>query len=300
MIKTSFELEIPADVPRSAHNEYIKNYTAITRNTGRLMLFACDQKIEHLNHDFYGSGISTDAAHPEHIFAIATQGMIGALATNFGLIARYGLKYPSINYLVKLNSKTDLIKTEQQDPFSQQLWSIQDLITFKKNSGLSICGIGYTIYLGSEFEHEMLKQAAQAIFDAHQYGLITILWIYPRGKSISNDQDPQLVAGATGVANALGSDFVKVKPPKNIADIDQAVKAAGNTKVICAGGKMVNAVSFLQELYEQLHHGTQGNATGRNIFQKTLPEAVALTKAIAAIVFENKDAETALSIYTGK
>ncbi|HZW61667.1 MAG TPA: hypothetical protein VFF04_05580 [Candidatus Babeliales bacterium] len=300
MAKLSFELEIPADVPRAVHDEYIKNYSAITRNTGRLMLFACDQKIEHLNNDFYGPGIAPDAAHPEHIFAIAQQGTIGALATSFGLIARYGSKYSNINYLVKLNSKTDLVKTEQKDPFSQQLWTMQDLITFKKNSGLSICAIGYTIYLGSEFEHEMLHQAAQAIFDAHQHGLITVLWIYPRGKSITDDQEPHLVAGATGIANALGADFVKVKPPKDIAAIDQAVKAAGNTKIICAGGKMIDAASFLQELYEQLQHGTQGNATGRNIFQKSLPEAVSLTKAIAAIVFENKDPKTALSIYTGK
>ncbi len=46
---------VPADVPADMKNEYVKNFLAITHNSGKLMLFAGDQKIEHLNDDFYGS-----------------------------------------------------------------------------------------------------------------------------------------------------------------------------------------------------------------------------------------------------
>ena len=54
---TREEVRVPADVMPEARDEYITNYLKATRETGRLMLFACDQKIEHLNKDFYGEGI---------------------------------------------------------------------------------------------------------------------------------------------------------------------------------------------------------------------------------------------------
>ncbi len=298
---STFHVDIPADVPHSVEQEYSKNYLAITKNSGRLMLFACDQKMEHLNNDFYGTNIHPDALSPEHIFSIAQQGTIGALATHLGLIARYGRRYHDIDYIVKLNGKTNLIAPEQQDPFSQQLWSVYDVMTFKKSSGLKVRGVGYTVYLGSEYEQEMLSQAAEIIYEAHQYGLIAIIWIYPRGKALRDDQDPQLVAGAAGVAVSLGADFVKLKAPKHMADLARAVSAAGTTKVICSGGSTIEPQMFLHNLYEQLHQGkTAGAATGRNIFQKSLPEALAFTRAISALIFDNYTVEDALALYQGK
>ena len=51
------DVRVPMDVPADVRETYISNYLAATRSTGRLMLFACDQKVEHLNADFYGEGI---------------------------------------------------------------------------------------------------------------------------------------------------------------------------------------------------------------------------------------------------
>jgi fructose-bisphosphate aldolase/6-deoxy-5-ketofructose 1-phosphate synthase len=311
---------IPTDIPESAHATYRHNYNLITKNTGRLFLFACDQKIEHLNNDFESPPAHPDAADPEHLFRIASQGRIGAMATHLGLIARYGHAYPSIPYIVKLNAKTNLLDHDTftcaqnccctaHDPVSLQLNSVQEVIEFQQESQLQIAGVGFTLYLGSEHEPLMLEQAAHTIFTAHQHGLITILWVYPRGHAISDDQDPHLIAGAAGVANSLGADFVKIKPPhaktqaQDLADLSrsnfqalQAVtRAAGNTGVICSGGKKEDAQLFLQMLYAQLHvGGTRGCATGRNIFQRSLPDAVALTQAIAALVFDDADLEDAL------
>ncbi len=55
---TRDDVHVPADVSEEARETYIDNYIAATRGTGRLMLFACDQKIEHLNDDFYGENIA--------------------------------------------------------------------------------------------------------------------------------------------------------------------------------------------------------------------------------------------------
>ncbi len=297
------DVKVPAGVPKGARDEYVKNYLEITKKTGRLMLFAGDQKVEHLNNDFYGEGIAEDDADPEHLFQVASQGEIGVFATQIGMIARYGQDYKNVAYLVKLNSKTNLVKTEQMDPFSNQWLDVAKIAEFKKNSGLKIVAVGYTIYLGSEFEKDMLHQAANIVYEAHKHGLVVVLWIYPRGKAVADEKDPHLIAGATGVGACLGADFVKVNYPKKEgaerAEImKEAVVAGGRTKVVCAGGSSTDVRKFLQRLHDQIYiSGAWGNATGRNIHQKTLKEAVAMCNAISAITLHGKSTDEAMTIY---
>lgn len=297
---------VPLDVPKAMRDTYVKNYMEITKGTGRLMLFAGDQKVEHLNDDFFGEGVPEDDADPEHLFKIASKAKIGVFATQLGLIARYGMDYKDIPYLIKVNSKTHLVETSQADPFSNLWYDVDQVAEFKENSGLDILGVGYTIYLGSEFEAEMLVQAAQVIYDAHQHGMVSVLWIYPRGTAVKDEKDPHLIAGATGVGACLGSDFVKVNYPKKegakSAEIfKEAVKAAGRTRVVCAGGTSDEAEAFLKKLYDQIHiSGAQGNATGRNIHQKSLDEAVRMCNAVYAITVEDASVEQALKVYKGE
>ena len=47
------DYNIPADVPDDLADTYLENLMAATCGTGFMNLFACDQKIEHLNDDFY-------------------------------------------------------------------------------------------------------------------------------------------------------------------------------------------------------------------------------------------------------
>lgn len=297
------DIMVPLDVPEAVRDTYIRNYLSITRESGRLMLFAGDQKVEHLNSDFYGENIHPDDSDPEHLFRIASSASIGVFATQLGLIARYGRDYPKVPYLVKLNSKTNLVKTSQTDPFSNQWIDVKQVVDFQKNSGLRILAVGYTIYLGSDYEKEMLRQAAQIVLKAHAHGLITVLWIYPRGKAVADEKDPHLIAGATGVAACMGSDFVKINYPKKKGHesgeiFKEAVLAAGRTRVVCAGGSSVDAKSFLQRLHDQIFiSGASGNATGRNVHQKPFKQAVRMCNAIYAITVDGKTVEEALKIY---
>ena len=300
------DVVVPLDVPEAVREDYIKNYLTITRNSGRLMLFAGDQKVEHLNSDFYGEGIHPDDGDPEHLFRIANQSNIGVFATQLGLIARYGMDYPDVPYLVKLNSKTNLVKASQSDPFSNQWLDVRKVVDFRDNSGLNILAVGYTVYLGSEYEAEMLHQAAQIVYNAHQHGLITVLWVYPRGKVVPDEKDPHLIAGATGVAACLGSDFVKVNYPKKEGHeskelFEEAVLAAGRAKVVCAGGSSVDVKGFLQRLHDQIFvSGASGNATGRNIHQKSLEEAIRMCNAIYAMTVNGVNVEEATKVYNSK
>lgn len=296
-------IRIPTDIPESAKEEFVRNYKTMTHETGRLMLFAGDQKIEHLNDDFYGEGIPPEDNNPEHLFKIASQAKIGVFAAQLGLVARYGRDYPDVPYLIKLNSKTSLVKTTQSDPISTALYDVGQVIEFKQNSDLNILGIGYTVYLGSEYEAQMLSEAAQYIYEAHQHGLLSVIWCYPRGKAVPDETDPHLIAGAAGTISAIGGDFVKVNVPKKDGKADpallkEATVAAGRTQVVCAGGSSKGVEDFLTELHGQIHiGGTSGNATGRNIHQKPLDQAVKFANAIYAITVEDKSVEEAMKVY---
>jgi class I fructose-bisphosphate aldolase len=304
-IITRDQVRVPADVPAAARETYVNSFLSATHGTGRLMLFACDQKVEHLNDDFHGEGIDPSDAEPEHLFRIGSQGVCGVLAGQRGLIAHYAADYPEINYLVKMNSKTPLVPASQEDPYSPQLYSIDTVLDLRDN-GVNVVGIGYTIYLGSEYEASMMTEASQLIADAHANGLIVVLWIYPRGKAVANEKDAHLIAGAAGLACCLGSDFVKVNPPKG-TDTDpsavllkEATSASGRTGLVCAGGSTVDATTFLTQLHDQIHvGGAVGNATGRNIHQRSLDEAVRLTKAISAITLADYSVDDALKVFSG-
>ena len=304
------EAYIPADVPEELVDDFLQNLMAATNGTGRMNLFACDQKIEHLNDDFYDGGnkIPLTSNDPKHLFEIGSrahkEGTIGVFAGQYGLISRYAKDYPDIPYLIKMNSKSHLIKTAQREPISMSMCNMDDVNNLRLN-GVNVVGIGYTIYLGSEHEPEMLSEAAMLIAEAHQHGLIAVTWIYPRGSAVPDEFDPQLISGASGLACCIGADFTKVNYPKTPFDgmtipesLGIAVESAGRTGLICSGGGSLPPDEFLGRLWDQVNiSGARGAATGRNIHQKPIEEAVKMCAACHALICDGATVEEALKIY---
>lgn len=298
---------IPLTVSKNKKNKYLENYKIATLDTGKLFIFAGDQKVEHLNDDFYGPNIALENANPSHLFNIASESKGLVLATQMGLIANYGNLYKDVPYLIKINSKTHLNKNKSE-AISSAWYDIDDVLRFEEQSNLNIIGIGYTIYLGSKYEHIMLKEAAQLIYKAHQAGLLAVIWAYTRNSSIKNENDIHLVAGAAGVAACLGADFAKVNYPyqaknqkKAAHDYKEVTMAAGLTKILCVGGSMKNAKSYLSHLHNQLNiSNTKGVAIGRNIHQRSLKDAIRFSQAVSSLVFHNQSLKDANLILEGK
>ena len=299
------ELKIPLTVPAPKQREYRKNFALATAGSGSLLLFAGDQKVEHLNSDFIGTGITLEDASPEHLFQIAAASPVGVFATHLGLIAQYGASYPKIPYLVKLNGRSNL--SQNTEKLMSKAWlSVNDVVEFKKQSRLNILGVGYTVYLGGEKESKMLKEAAEIVNEAHKNGLLAIIWMYPRGKNV-NEDDIHTIAGGAGVAAALGADFVKVKYPyntknKGVAEsFREVIKAAGRTRVICVGGSKQDAKELITYAYNQKHTaGSNGLAVGRNLHQRPLKDAIMLATALALVINHDTGLEDALAVYSGK
>jgi fructose-bisphosphate aldolase/6-deoxy-5-ketofructose 1-phosphate synthase len=282
---------IPADVPGAQEQRFVENYIKLTRDIDRAFFFSCDHKIEHLDH-----------IRPEHFFYIAKSANV-VMATHLGLIARYGRQYKDVVYIAKLNAKTNIIKPEMADSMSAPLWSVADVVAVAQKGEISLCGIGLTVYLGSAHEERMLSWAAHTIFQAHQHGLIAVLWVYPRGKAVTDEDSGDILAGAVGVATSLGADVVKIKipaagTPSRIQSFNTIVASAGNTKVVYAGGQKKDERLLFDELDAYIHEGgVSGIALGRNIFQRPLEHAVALARIVSEMVYQDMAAEAALSAY---
>jgi DhnA family fructose-bisphosphate aldolase class Ia len=102
------KISIPLSVPKNKRSEYERNFKIATAGTGKLLLFAGDQKVEHLNDDFFGPNIDPADASPEHLFQIAKNIPGAVLATHIGLLSSYGEKYKQLPFILKIDAKSNI------------------------------------------------------------------------------------------------------------------------------------------------------------------------------------------------
>jgi class I fructose-bisphosphate aldolase len=79
--------------------------------------------------------------------------------------------------------------------------------------------VGATIYFGSEESTRQIQEISQVFAQAHELGLVTVLWCYTRNSAFKKDKDYHVSADLTGQANHLGvtieADIIKQKLPEN-------------------------------------------------------------------------------------
>jgi class I fructose-bisphosphate aldolase len=79
-------------------------------------------------------------------------------------------------------------------------------------------GVGATVYFGSEESTRQLREVTAAFSEAHELGMVTVLWCYIRNSAFKVDGvNHESSADLTGQANHLGvtieADFIKQKQP---------------------------------------------------------------------------------------
>ena len=120
--------------------------------------------------------------------------------------------------------------------------------------------------------------------EAHKKNLPVIVWIYPRGKSIKEKKPEELMVYAARTALEIGADIVKIQYFGKFKDLSWAVKSAGKTKIVVAGGTKKGEKEFLKQVHEIMDAGCIGLAIGRNVWQH--PKPLEITKKIKEIVFK--------------
>ncbi len=194
----------------------LNNFSRIL-NTGRLAgtgytsILPVDQGIEHSAGASFAP--NPDYFDAEKIVELAIEGGCNAVASTFGVLGMTARKYAhKIPYLVKFNHNELMTYPNQykQIPFGniKQCWD------------MGAAAVGATIYFGSDDSTNQIQYVSDMFAEAHQYGMVTVLWCYIRNSAFKvNGVDYHSSADLTGQANHLGAtiqaDIVKQKLPTN-------------------------------------------------------------------------------------
>jgi len=247
---------------------------------GRSMLLAYDQGFEHgPSLDFNNKNVD-----PAYIMEIAAKGGFNGIVFQKGLAEKY---YDGrVPLIIKVNGKSSLVKGE---PDSKQNCSVEYAVS------LGAKGIGYTIYLGSQFEGNMFQEFGKIQQEAHEHGIPAIAWIYPRGQAVANDTSREIVSYAARVGLELGADAVKIKYTGDPESFSWAVKSAGHARVFMSGGpKTKTDEDFVSQVRGVIQAGATGLAVGRNVWQNENPLQIA--DALKKVIFKEKAIEPSIGV----
>ncbi|MDX1916403.1 MAG: class I fructose-bisphosphate aldolase [Rickettsiaceae bacterium] len=268
--------------------------------TGKLVILPVDQGFEHgPDRSFAKNPLSYD---PEYHIKIAIEAGLSAYAAPFGFLSacRPSL-LAQIPTILKINSNNSLSPASNA-PDQAITSSVKDALY------LGCAGVGITIYPGSSNWLEMLEEAKEIIREAAACGLISVVWSYPRGESISKEGESSvdICAYAAHIAALIGAHIIKVKPPTNYIEQKAAreifeqekinietvasrvmhVKKScfsGKRLVLFSGGASKDKGELLEEIKALKEGGATGSIIGRNIFQRQRDEALSLLEEICNI-----------------
>lgn len=240
---------------------------------GRFAFLAYDQGLEHGPEDFRGN---PESVSPRFVLELARDFGYTAVVFQQGVALASRRLCPEVPRLIKLNGKAGLSKG---DPYSPLLCPVEYAV-----GELDARAVGYTLYPGSEHEPPMFREFAQVVRDAARFGVPVIAWVYPRGKAVANDEAPEVIAYAARIAYELGADIAKVKWPGDRESFRWVCQVAAETKVVLSGGPTTESPKeFLDLLTQVMEAGGAGVAVGRNVWQRRLAEAQAISKEIVRI-----------------
>jgi len=273
--------------------------------TGKLVILPVDQGFEHGPARSFAS--NPPAYNPLYHFELAIEAGCSAYAAPLGFIeAGARASAGEIPLILKVNDADSL--RSDPDPAQALTAGVRDALR------LGCCAVGFTVYPGSAHENEMYGQLRKIAAEAKDAGLAVVVWSYPRGASLSSEDETAIdvVAYAAQIAAQLGAHVIKVKLPS--ARIAQAAARdvyakqaipiaapaervrhivecafAGRRIVIFSGGARIDDDdAFLEEIRAIQAGGGFGSIIGRNTFQRPRAKALRLLRQVMAI-YEGKD-----------
>ncbi|MEN0019316.1 MAG: class I fructose-bisphosphate aldolase [Planctomycetota bacterium] len=203
-------------VPTDRNPNVLRNFNSIL-NTGRLAgtgyvsILPVDQGIEHSAGASFAP--NPDYFDPENIVRLAIEGGCNAVASTYGVLGSVARNFAhKIPFLVKFNHNELMTypNTFNHIPFG----------SVRQCYEMGAIAVGATIYFGSEESGEQIQYVSDMFAEAHELGMVTVLWCYLRNNAFKvNGVDYHSSADLTGQANHLGAtiqaDIVKQKLPTN-------------------------------------------------------------------------------------
>ena len=268
--------------------------------TGKLVILPVDQGFEHGPARSFAPNPA--GYEPHYHWQLAVSAGLSAFAAPLGMIEDGASSFAgAIPSILKVNSSNSL-SAEKDAPTQAITGSVKDALR------LGCAAIGYTIYPGSNAQFDMMNDLRELIAEAKAAGLATVVWSYPRGKTVSKDGETALdiVAYGAHMAALLGAHIIKVKLPTDALDLGEAKKVyeaqnipratltqrvahvvqscfGGRRIVVFSGGGAKGEDSVFDDARAIRDGGGNGSIIGRNSFQRPHDKALALLAGLVDI-----------------
>lgn len=268
--------------------------------TGKMIILPVDQGFEHgPARSFAPNPAGYD---PHYHYQLAIDAGLNAYAAPLGFLEAGADTFAGqIPTILKMNSANSLSRAK--DAADQAVTaSVKDALR------LGCSAIGFTIYPGSDGMYDMFEEIRELSREAKEYGLATVIWSYPRGGEVSKDGElaVDIVAYAAHMAALLGAHIIKVKLPTAylenadakkvyekqgipIATLDQRVAHVvqscfnGRRIVVFSGGAAKGEDAIYDDARAIRDGGGNGSIIGRNSFQRSREDALALFDELVKI-----------------
>ena len=247
---------------------------------GKAVIFAFDHAFEHGPSDF-----PTDRVNPRDVVKIAVDNSFDALMTTKGAArATWDIWGGKIPLILKLTSKT-ILRPKEEQLLQSPIATVEDAIA------LGAEAVAITVYWGSPYEDLMIKTFVDFSQACEVYGLPIMMLAYPRGPTIENRNDPEIVRYAARAGAELGADMIKTHYTGSTETFREVVRATPVPVLMSGGSKAKNPIDFLRVVRSVMDAGAAGIVVGRNVFQSENPSEI--SKAILSIVHENASLDDA-------
>ncbi|QEH09683.1 3-hydroxy-5-phosphonooxypentane-2,4-dione thiolase [Histophilus somni] len=154
---------------------------------------------------------------------------------------------------------------------------------------LNVSAMAAQVYIGSEYEHQSIKNIIQLVDQGNRYGM-PVMAVTGVGKDMARDQ--RYFSLSTRIAAEMGAHIIKTY---YVDRGFERVTAGCPVPIVIAGGKKLPELDALEMCYQAIDQGAAGVDMGRNIFQSEAP--IAMIKAVQAVVHGGENAKDAYQLY---
>jgi class I fructose-bisphosphate aldolase len=268
--------------------------------TGKMIILPVDQGFEHGPARSFAPNPA--AYDPHYHYQIAIDAGLNAYAAPLGMIEAGADTFAGqIPTILKMNSSNSLVPGSA--PFNQAITaSVDDALR------LGCAAIGFTIYPGSSEALDMFEEISELREEAAAKGVPTVIWSYPRGEDLSKAGETAIDVGAYAaqIAALLGAHIIKIKlstdhleqgEAKTVyekygieissgaARVRHCMQAAFNGRriVVFSGGAAKGEDAVYQDARDIRDGGGNGSIIGRNTFQRSRADAIAMLDKLVEI-----------------
>ncbi len=268
--------------------------------TGKMIILPVDQGFEHGPARSFAPNPA--AYDPHYHYQLAIDAGLNAYAAPLGMIETGADAFAGqIPTILKMNSSNSLVPGSAA--FNQAITaSVDDALR------LGCAAIGFTVYPGSSEALDMFEEISELREEAAAKGVPTVIWSYPRGEDLSKAGETAIDVGAYAaqIAALLGAHIIKTKLSSDHLEQGEAKKVyekhgvdvstqaarvrhcvqaafAGRRIMVFSGGAAKGTDAVYDDARAIRDGGGNGSIIGRNTFQRSREDAMAMLDKLVEI-----------------